>query len=81
MNYKISRIAEILDIPEPRYPDYNVGVLLTDSRSVADGEEVLFFALRTRTNDGHNFIAGLCDRGVRNFVVDHVPDGLAGRPA
>lgn len=80
MNYKISSIAEILDVAAPEYPDYNVSALLTDSRSVTDGEGVLFFALRTRTNDGHNFIAGLYDRGVRNFVVDHIPAELADRP-
>ncbi|MDE6490826.1 MAG: alanine racemase [Muribaculaceae bacterium] len=74
MNYKISSIAEILELPVPPYPDNGVEVLVTDSRSVADGEGVLFFALRTRTNDGHNFIVELYRRGVRNFVVDHIPD-------
>ncbi|MDO4949742.1 MAG: bifunctional UDP-N-acetylmuramoyl-tripeptide:D-alanyl-D-alanine ligase/alanine racemase [Bacteroidales bacterium] len=43
--------------------------LLTDSRSLLFPDETLFFALRTRRNDGHNYIAELYERGVRNFVT------------
>ena len=43
--------------------------LLTDSRSLAFPESTLFFALRTRTGDGHRYIADLYRRGVRSFVV------------
>ena len=47
--------------------------LLTDSRSLAFPESTLFFALRTRTGDGHRYIADLYRRGVRSFVVGAVP--------
>lgn len=51
--------------------------LLTDSRSLSFPETTLFFALRTRTGDGHRYIADLYRRGVRNFVVGSVPDNAA----
>ena len=37
----------------------------------------LFFALRSERNDGHNYIHDLYRRGVRNFVVEHVPETAA----
>jgi alanine racemase len=46
-----------------------VSVLLTDSRRVSIPEGSLFFALRTKTNDGHKYIRELYDVGVRSFVV------------
>ena len=33
----------------------------------------LFFALKSGRGDGHNYISDLYRRGVRNFVVEHVP--------
>lgn len=44
--------------------------LATDSRRVADTQGVLFFAIRTRRNDGARYVEPLYQRGVRNFVVD-----------
>lgn len=78
MKYTISGIAEMLGLPVPAYPLYTISVLLTDSRSLTYPAESLFFALRTPNNDGHRYIRELIDRGVRNFVVEKVPDGLAG---
>lgn len=80
MLYSISRIAEILRLPQPHNAAAMVSVLLTDSRSLTFPAESLFFALRTRNNDGHRYVGDLYSRGVRNFVVDHVPDGMASMP-
>lgn len=44
-------------------------VLLTDSRSLSDPENSLFFALITPMDDGHRYIRELYQRGVRRFVV------------
>ncbi len=76
MNYTISRIAEILRLPQPRYPLSTVSTLLTDSRSLTYPGESLFFALRTRNNDGHKYIPELYSRGVHNFVVEKVPEQM-----
>lgn len=51
-------------------PDIPVLHLATDSRQVADTQGVLFFAIRTRRNDGARFVPSLYRLGVRCFVVD-----------
>lgn len=76
MNYTISHIAEILRLQWSAFPDYTVSILLTDSRSLTYPEETLFFAIRTRNNDGHRYLLELYDKGVRNFVVDHIPSSM-----
>ena len=52
-----------------------IDTLLTDSRSFRTGSGDLFFALSTDSGDGHNYIPELYDKGVRAFVVQHVPEG------
>lgn len=49
--------------------DREIETLLTDSRSLADAPRTLFFAIRTPSGDGHQFIRPLYRRGVRAFVV------------
>lgn len=55
-----------------------ITTLLTDSRALAEPAESLFFALKTDVNDGHKYIADLYRRGVRAFVVERVPEVMAG---
>ncbi len=51
---------------------------LTDSRSLVDSAETVFFALRTTSNDGHRYLRDLYRAGVRNFVIDDdIPAALA----
>lgn len=71
MKYTIQEIAEVLRC-DGRILDgeATVSELLTDSRSLSMPHDTLFFALHTPNDDGHNYIAGLYDRGVRNFVVE-----------
>lgn len=73
MKYNASQIADMLGLSAPAYPDNEIGVLLTDSRALTYPEESLFFALKTSTNDGHRYISGLIDGGVKNFVVETLP--------
>lgn len=44
-------------------------VLLTDSRSLSDPENTIFFAFVTPMDDGHRYIRDLYERGVRRFVI------------
>ena len=37
----------------------------------------MFFALKTKRNDGHRYIDDLYSRGVRNFVVSVFPEDVA----
>lgn len=52
-----------------------IEILLTDSRSLTHPEKSLFFALKGDSNDGHKYINDLYAKGVRSFVVDHIPSG------
>ncbi len=65
MNYKISRIAETIhaSLPSPADPDHEISILLTDSRSLTYPDQSIFFAIRTRNNDGHRYMRDLYDRG------------------
>lgn len=74
MNYSIEKITTL--IGARRYGDSpaSISFLLTDSRSLCFAEETLFFAIRSERNDGHRYIPSLYSRGVRNFVVEDVPD-------
>ena len=72
--YKISTIATLIGAHRVGTVDYTIDWLLTDSRSLTFPEETLFFAIRTQKNDGHRYIEQLYRRGVRNFVVQQLPD-------
>ena len=76
MNYKLSKIASLIgahvygNIAAASQIDW----FLTDSRSLAFPETSLFFALRTKQNDGHRYIPDLYQRGMRAFVVGKLPE-------
>lgn len=71
MNYNLQDIGRIVSPHSPIDSENVVRVLLTDSRSLSDPAETLFFALVTPYDDGHRYIADLYRRGVRSFVVQH----------
>ena len=68
-SYPISIIADILQAT-PRISDAQavISQLVTDSRSVVDPAESLFFALKAQ-RDGHKYIGDAYTNGIRNFVV------------
>jgi alanine racemase len=45
--------------------------LLTDSRQLIFPQQTLFFAIKGEHHDGHQFLAELYQKGVRQFVVEH----------
>ena len=73
MNYPIVKVASLIGARRFGNIDNNIEWLLTDSRSLCFPETTLFFALRTKRNDGHRYITDLYERGVRNFVVEQLP--------
>ena len=75
MLYSIEKITTLIGARRYGSADGNIRWILTDSRSVCFPEETLFFAIRSERNDGHKYIADLYRRGVRNFVVDELPEG------
>jgi alanine racemase len=48
--------------------------LLIDSRKLLVPETSMFFAIRTSQRDGHVYIDDLYQKGVRNFMVNIVPE-------
>ena len=74
MNYTIEKITTLIGARRYGCTETNISFLLTDSRSLCFPEETLFFAIKTKRNDGHFYIDDLYRRGVRNFVVEDLPD-------
>ena len=74
MTYSIEKVTTLIGARRYGQTEAAIGWLLTDSRSLCFPEQTLFFALRTSRNDGHRYIADLYRRGVRNFVVERLPD-------
>lgn len=77
MIMEIEEIARLLKLPDPGQ-HAEIRCLLTDSRSLETPSDTLFFAIKTAGNDGHRYVRGLYERGVRNFVVNSLPDFAAG---
>lgn len=77
MKYTIEKVATLIGARRVGEAETAVRWLLTDSRSLCFPEETLFFALRSERNDGHYYIGDLYRRGVRNFVVERVPENAA----
>ncbi len=73
MTYTIEEIAQVIGAQRKGTAEAKINWLLIDSRSLCFPEETLFFALRTEKNDGHKYLEELYRRGVRNFVVEHLP--------
>jgi len=76
MRISIENIANILNANRIGASPAGIDWILTDSRSLCFAEETLFFALKTKRNDGHKYIPELYERGVRNFVVSDLPQDL-----
>ena len=76
MPNSIEHIANLLNVKRIGNRDANIDWILTDSRSLCFAEETLFFALKTKRNDGHKYIPELYERGVRNFVVSDLPEDM-----
>ena len=73
MTYTIEKVATLIGARRYGEHETTIGWLLTDSRSLCFPEQTLFFALRSKRNDGHKYIDELYRRGVRSFVVEHEP--------
>lgn len=77
MAYTIEKITTLIGARRIGNTTANVRWLLTDSRSLSFPDETLFFAIKTQRGDGHQYLTELIRRGVRNFVVEQIPDDIA----
>ena len=77
MNLSLKNISEILNAKFVGTTSTSViDNISIDSRSLQNNEKTLFFALVGPNNDAHIYIAALIEKGVQNFVVTHIPEGL-----
>ena len=72
MEYAMKDVARIIGAKTTTLQDSVISILLTDSRRLSFPEQTLFFALSTKTNDGHRYIGDLYKLRVRNFVVSRM---------
>lgn len=72
MEYAITDVAQIIGTKTNTLHEATISILLTDSRRLSFPETTLFFALPTKTNDGHRYIQDLYKLRVRNFVVSRM---------
>jgi alanine racemase len=80
LNLIIKNIESLLDSKWNKNPaGETIDSISIDSRSLQNNEKTLFFALAGANNDAHIYLKELISKGVRNFVVRHIPDGLEGR--
>jgi len=73
MDFRIYRIEEIIEILRAKLigndNEAPIKYILIDSRKILHPEATLFIAIKGERHDGHEFIAELYDKGVRNFIV------------
>jgi Alr-MurF fusion protein len=69
-----SDIAKIVNGKLTGPPDLFVTEIVTDTRQISFTDGLVFFAIKGRNHDGHNFIHNLYLKGVRIFVVETLPD-------
>lgn len=56
-------------------PQEEITTLLTDSRNYFNPKGTLFFAIKTKGgNDGHCYLRQLYEKGIRNFIIEYIPD-------
>lgn len=73
LNYAYKDIVNLLGRSSAS-GDWLIQSVAFDSRTISDGEQVLFFALRGLFRDGHDFVQSAYEKGVRSFVVEEIPE-------
>lgn len=74
--FNLSEIAKIIkaEVHHVNFHDMPVSDLIIDSRLMFKASNTVFFALKSKRNDGHNYIEELYNKGLRNFIVSREPD-------
>ncbi len=77
LKYTVTEIVNILEAKIIGNSEQTIKSVSIDSRSIASGDSILFFALVGQHHDGHRFIADLYNyQRIRAFVVS-TPDDYA----
>ena len=65
---------------DSKSPAESIHSIIIDSRSLLLQKNTLFIALKTQRNDGHYYIKDLYQKGVRNFLVEYLPENIDAMP-
>ncbi|MFY8128614.1 MAG: bifunctional UDP-N-acetylmuramoyl-tripeptide:D-alanyl-D-alanine ligase/alanine racemase [Chitinophagaceae bacterium] len=68
--YTIQEISNAINCEATITSNAIIEHLAIDSRKIVWQKSTLFFAIKTTTNNGHNYINDLYENGVYNFVVE-----------
>ena len=71
--YAITDLNEVMNGTLHGSNDAMISNISFDSRKVIQASSTLFFALKTKKNDGHNFLKTTYDKGIRAFTVSKLP--------
>jgi Alr-MurF fusion protein len=69
--FTVSEIAAIIkaEVKPSGYRETPIHDLIIDSRLMFKAGNTIFFALKSKRNDGHKYIGELYNRGLRNFII------------
>jgi len=72
--YTPQHISEIINAKLVGESNFSAQHLLIDSRQLTEPSHSIFIALKSERNDGHQYISGLIQKGVKIFIVSHIPE-------
>lgn len=77
-NYSIDNFTSIIQAKLMRGTSRQTAIkdILIDSRRLISTSYCVFFALKSKRNDGHKYINELYNKGIRLFVVSKLPDSF-----
>lgn len=72
LNYTIQNIAPIIQgkLVQEYVQDALIYHLLLDSRKITEASAAVFFAIKGKHHNGHDYIKEVYDKGVRNFIIN-----------
>ena len=76
--YTNQHIAQIINANLVGVANHSIKHILIDSRQLTEPSLCVFIALTSERNDAHQYIFGLCQKGVKTFIVNHIPQNCIG---
>lgn len=76
--YNPTNISQILNARLVGAHHHSVQQLLIDSRQLTEPSNSVFIALESDRTDAHQYIYGLCQKGVKTFIVRYIPENCIG---